>query len=136
MGTLALGTMQRSFSSCLFQGFEPLNQTSVAPTAKAENQLAVLRGDVPVQGNAAGTANNYLELSWCCFPQFWDKTHGVVPVCFSQPWLGAPQQPLASLGLVWPCWLAGSSADTQTGWLLSFLFPWEKSQGSAFIISF
>lgn len=58
-------------------------------------------------------------------------------MCFSQPWLGAPQQPLASLGpvLVWLCWLAGSSAGTQTGWLLSFLFLCEESQGSVFMIS-
>lgn len=63
-----------------------------------------------------------LELSWCRFPQFWDKMQGAVPMCFSQPWLGAPQQPLASLGpvLVWPCWLAGSSAGTQTGWCRFF----------------
>ena len=58
-------------------------------------------------------------------------------MCCSQPWLGAPQQPLASLGpaLVRPCLLADSDAGTQTRCLLSFLFLREESQGSGFMIS-
>lgn len=68
---------------------------------KVGNKLAVLREDIPEQGSGAGTGHHWLKLSWCCFPQFWDKMRRAVPMCFSQPWLGAPQQPLASLAWCW-----------------------------------